>query len=519
MKKLLQSSIIVSAALILVRFAGLLRELALAYAYGAGIISDAFVAAYTLPSLAMSFIVTSTVTTYITIYSSIQEEERRHSFTNNLITLFTIVSLVFTVLFFCFPSVFIRIVASQAHGETLALADSLLRWMGLATLPILLSSILKARMQVERKFFISTIYLVFNSIFIIAGILLARATGKVIFMAVGMVAGNALSFFVLVSGNRKADLQYHPMIDFSDANLNRFFLLIAPIMLSSILVEVNKIIDRTMASSLISGTMTMLNYASKVTAVFTTFIGTAIGTAIYPQMTVYAANGQNEKMKSSMIEALKILLPLVIPVLIGFIVLAEPITRILFERGKFIRVNTLDTAIYMKFYATTMLTASVNGLLTRAFYASKDTHRPAIISGCCVAFNILLNFLLIGVLGARGLALSTSIAGVVSSVLLYVFLSKKIGSILVFSNTADWLKLGIGAASMGLFVWLGNRFLPMMDASYISSMLMLAGLVGAAVLLYGGLLLALRMETAHIALGAIKRLLAGRKNHEKHVST
>jgi putative peptidoglycan lipid II flippase len=230
-------------------------------------------------------------------------------------------------------------------------------------------------------------------------------------------------------------------------------------------VEINQIIDRSLASSLASGTVSALNYASKVNNVFSALMGAAIGTAFYPKMSELAAAGDTDALKAQITNGIKLLLPILVPLALGLILLAEQLVRILLERGAFRPEDTARTAQCLRLYAIGLLAGNLNPLLSRAYYAQQKTRLVAVLSAISVAIGIALDFLLIGPLQARGLALATSVSTTISFVLYYVFLRRTFGPLRFFTNRLEWLKFGLALSAMSGFVWLGKDCLPLLTGS------------------------------------------------------
>jgi putative peptidoglycan lipid II flippase len=146
MSKLLRSSILVAVAFVLLRFGGFLREAVLAHFFGSDYITDGFVLAYQIPNLILSFLVGATATTYISMNAGLDAKERS-GFYSSLLTIFLLISSVLTLLFLLFPQPFVSLVSSsEVKPETRVVASQLLRYMGLASIPLLLASILSAQL-------------------------------------------------------------------------------------------------------------------------------------------------------------------------------------------------------------------------------------------------------------------------------------------------------------------------------------------------------------------------------------
>ena len=369
---------------------------------------------------------------------------------------------------------------------------------------MLLASVLSANLQTAKRFFIATVYQISINIFIIIGIFLARATQFLPWISIGMVIGNVISFCVLIHGNRNIGMRYKPLLDFKDKNLRRFFVLLLPIMLSTLIVEINQIVDRNFASSMGEGIVSTLSYASKIQGVFTAFIGMAVGKALFPDMARTASDGDIEGLKKHYSTSLKTLLPILLPVAAGLFLLAEPIIRILLERGAFGSDDTLRTASVLRIFTFTMFAANISQMQTRMFYARQKTRITAIVSAGQMILNIICILILVNFLDYRGLALATSISGMAALAAYQVLLRRDLGPISVYPRV-EWLKLSIALAAMTVFVWLGRRYMPLMTGDYLKCLMLTGLLVCGAILLYGGLLIALRTEVAGIAVEAVRK--------------
>ena len=98
--------------------------------YGVSTVTDAFVIAYSLPNLILSFIVVATAETYITIHASLAPDSRNR-FSSNLLTVFALISLIIAAAMLAAPQMFVHILASRAEQEMVGTAAMFLRYMSL----------------------------------------------------------------------------------------------------------------------------------------------------------------------------------------------------------------------------------------------------------------------------------------------------------------------------------------------------------------------------------------------------
>ena len=204
--------------------------------------------------------------------------------------------------------------------------------------------------------------------------------------------------------------------------------------------------------------------------------------------------------------SLKILMPILLPLTIGLVLLAEPVIRILLERGAFKSEDTLRTASVLRIFAFTMFAANISQLQTRVFYARQKPRITAFVSGGQMVLNILCILILVGPLQYRGLALATSISGMAALIAYQVLIRRDLGAITIYTKP-EWFKLLLANLALTIIVLLGRTFLPLMSSTYLACLVSLVGLVGISVIVYAGMLVVLKAEVAGMAIGMIKGLM------------
>jgi len=153
----------------------------------------------------------------------------------------------------------------------------------------------------------------------------------------------------------------------------------------------------------------------------------AITTVTYPMLSDEANKDSCNGLKNVAIHSINTILLITIPATIGMIILANPLVRILFQRGAFDSNATYMTSGALVFYTIGLSGVALSSLLNNVYYSLQDTKTPMKNSFICVAINIVLNLILIRIMQHRGLALATSISVIISAILLIYGLRKKIG--------------------------------------------------------------------------------------------
>ena len=184
------------------------------------------------------------------------------------------------------------------------------------------------------------------------------------------------------------------------------------------------------------GAVAAMSYGSQLYEFPLGIVGSAVAIAIFPLLSRHAVRGDFRRLSRDMTLGLRLVVCLGVPAGMGLIVLAEPIARLLFERGQFLPADTVRTAWMIRMYATGVWAYCASPVLVRGFYALNDRMTPVRVAVGVVGLNLVLNLSLIWPLAEAGLALSTAVAAGVQSVLLVAIFSRRRARL-------DWRQLSL----------------------------------------------------------------------------
>jgi putative peptidoglycan lipid II flippase len=157
--------------------------------------------------------------------------------------------------------------------------------------------------------------------------------------------------------------------------------------------------------------------------------GVSIATAALPAVSRHIAAGDEDGVRRTAAQAMAMMMVLNVPATLGLVTLAEPIVRLLFERGHFTHADTVSTAAALRLYAVGLVGYATARIVSPVFYAMGRSRVPVIVSLCTVALNLAANVALVRVMGFRGLALGTSLAMLVNGLALLVLLRRRLGGL------------------------------------------------------------------------------------------
>ncbi|MFQ5792476.1 MAG: murein biosynthesis integral membrane protein MurJ, partial [Acidobacteriota bacterium] len=200
-----------------------------------------------------------------------------------------------------------------------------------------------------------------------------------------------------------------------------------------------------------------------------------------------AAKDDKEGFRSTFSHATRLVLLFTVPASVGLIVLAEPIVRLVFERGRFQPYDTEQVAAALVFYSLGLFSYALVKIVTDGFYALQDLRAPLVVSLLTLVSNALLNWLFISVLDMdhRGLALATSCTMTLSLGGLWLLLRRRSGlkglggraaAVMLAKMILASTVMGVTAAVTSRWVgsWLGHEV-------FLTRLVQVGASIGAAV--------------------------------------
>ena len=508
MSKLAKATIGLMIATIVAKVLGFGRELVLASYYGASMYSDAYIIAMNIPFVLFTVIGSTLATVFIPIYFKVNNElgeEKSLEFVNNIFNIVIILCTILTVLGIMFTQYLVKIFAVGFEGEGLKVAIDFTRITVISIVFMGLSYLMTSYLQIKNNFIIPGIMSVPKNIIIIIAIILSTRYNPYI-MIWGALLGTIVEFIFIYPFVRKNGYRYKPFINIGDKYIKEMSLLMVPVLIGVSVNQLNKMIDRSLASTLVEGSVSALNYANKLNGFVTALFITSIASVVYPMLSKLSNEEDKGKFISSIVKSVNSIILLVLPISVGAMVLATPIVKLLFERGEFDARATSMTAISLIMYSLGMVAFGLRDILGKVFYSLQDTKTPMINGVITVLMNIILNFVLVKYLQIAGLALATSISAIICIFLLFNSLKKKIGYFGQDKIIKTTLKSIISAIVMGIVTYFGyNLISSMLGNGFIYDAISLFVSILLGVIVYGLLVIILKVEEVSIITDMIKK--------------
>ncbi|MDU5100360.1 MAG: murein biosynthesis integral membrane protein MurJ, partial [Peptoniphilus grossensis] len=451
----MKTSYILMVITIISKIFGLLREKALAYFFGVGMVADIFLIAFQLPMTFTNVISGAVANGYIPMYDKIKEREdkkRADLFTANLSNIILIVFIIVTILSIIFARPLVKLMAEGFEGEKLETAIFVSRVAMLSIAVTAVSSIFKAYLQIHEKFITSVLHSILMNVILIGAMAISRNLG-INYLAIGILLAFVLQYGIFILPIKKLGYRHRLKVDFNE-DMKAMFVSILPILISTSAIEINFMISRSLASGAYAGGISILNYAYKLQSFVTGIVVTSIITATYPKLANFGSKKDYVNLKSALSEGLSNMLLLVVPAAFGLYIFSFPIVNLLFVGGEFSVDDARITATVLSFFAFGVIGIGVREIISRVFYSLGDNKTPVINSVLIVGINVVLALLLSKLMGIRGIALATSISFLVGALALYLSSIKLIGNVFNKELFTNVIKITVASAVMAL----GSKF-------------------------------------------------------------
>jgi len=471
-ERIVKSAGIVSLGTLFSRITGLVRLQIIAYLFGYSQATDAFWLAFTLPNLLRALLAEGALSTaFIPVFSewySKKGEVEAWRLANSIFNLLLLVVSVIVIAGMILAPLYVPYfgIGFKKNPEQMSLAIYLTQFMWPFLLFISLAALVMAILNC-REHFTSPAFapLFFNLSFILCALLLVQKLG-IYSLALGVVLGGAVQLFIQVPSLVKRGFKYRFCLSLREEGVGKVFKLILPAILGSITLQVSVAVTRIFASTLPPGGISGLQYAMRLIQFPLGLFPIALSTVIFPKFSSMAATKDMRGLKEAVNMGVKMVFFLLVPSSVGLIMLRKELVSLLFQHGAFSYQNTLITSEALFCYCLGLFAMGGVMILTRAFYSLQDMVTPLKISLVSLVVNIVLNFVLIGPLKHRGLALATSLSIILNMGLLALWLREKLGGIGGYSIFLSFVRtLGISAL-MGGGIYLILAFFTGLDPAF-----------------------------------------------------
>ena len=447
-------------ATLMAKLCGMLRDIALAGMYGTETNQAiAFSTASRIPLLFFDIALGSAVTSaFIPIFNEYLEKDGKKKaieFSNYFINLVVLITVVLSTVGIVFSKGLVNIIAGGYDAEKIILSASLVKILFPTIVFTGLAYCFVGILQSFGEFYIPAIIsLVSNGLLLIYLFVFGDRFG-VHGVAVAMLIAWSTQFIIQIPSLIKMKYTYRPVLSFKNEGIIKVCKLALPIIVSTWVQPINTMVNIRLASAMSGGgAVPALDYANKLYIILVGVFTFAITNLIFPSLSRATAKGDDKEFAQIVRQAIRYVMFIITPVMVGFLMLSTPIIRLFYERGAFGAESTVLTSTALFFYSLGMLGFGIQEICNKAFYAMHDGDTPMRVSVVGIGINVLLSFLFVKIFsqGHWALAFSASVAAnIIGFSLMYILNRRK--KFFDKDTAGYFVKVLFSAVIMGVLVY------------------------------------------------------------------
>lgn len=411
-KKMAKTTTILMIITLVSKVFGFVRETVIARYFGAGMEADAYFMAISIPSLIFASIGASISTTFIPLYTqlmSVDGKKSANTFASNLLNIISIICCFLLILGIIFSPSLVNLLAPGFSGDIYDLTVDLTRILFVGSIFSMISAVLTGILQSNESFLgPALIGFPYNIAVILGCIIFAKSYG-VYALTIATLIGTIGQAFIQIFFV-KGKYSYEPVVEFKDPYVKKLFILIIPVLIGTAIMQINTVVDKALASNLEQGSISAINYSSRLVGFVQGIFIASVITVIYPFFSKLCAKEDYDDLNEYISGSINIFTMIMLPITIITVLYSSDIVSIVFERGEFVQRDVELTAFSLVFLSLGFLPFAIREVFNRAFYALQDTRTPMINGAIAVVVNIVADLLLVKNLKVGGLSLATSLS-------------------------------------------------------------------------------------------------------------
>jgi putative peptidoglycan lipid II flippase len=548
-----RAAMILTGAFIASRVLGLLRTSMFAFVFGTSNVSDAYLQAFLIPDLIFNIVAGGALSSaFIPAFVAERNEKSAWRLASSALNLAVVIMIVLAVLAIIFapylvplynPAVDIHTAHDLAvHQQEVNLIISLTRIMLLQPIALGAGVIITSVLQAKQDFMLPALGTVLYNVGIIFGLIpgivmsLHGRTNTTEIIAVycvtwGVVAGAVLQVLIQIPGLWKQRMRYSFSFDWRDPTIHQIGRQMVPRIINAAMLYFSTFVDRGLITLLAAvagaagtdGLITQYNQALQLVLLPLSIFGMSISTAAFPTLAENVTKGRLDRVRNTIMETLRSIIFMSIPSSVGLMVLALPVIQALFEHGAFSLSDAEATAIPLGCFSIGLAGLAAVEILTRSFYAFRDSKTPVMISVAQFIVKIALSLILIDLAvfwgpqwGLGILAFSTSVAATLEASVLFWVLRDRVGGIALRPLGLFIGRVLLASAIMAIGLLIVRTILDLLLVTTRSPALGIGGtliaLIKVMIEIFVGLLIYLRVSRLlgieELELGPVRRVLA-----------
>ncbi len=485
------------------RIFGLIRDMAIAYAFGAHRSADAFFVAFRIPNLLRRFFAEGALTiSFVPVFTDYLRKDKReaHHVVNVSFTLLSLVLLGVVAIGVLAAPWIVKAIAygftenPDKFATTVLLTRIMFPFILLVSLAGLGMGVLNSLKHFGAP---AAAPILLNCGIILGAIVISHYVDPpVMGLAIGVLIGGLFQFGIHLPFMIRYGMGPRFEFNFKHPAVKKILPMMGASAYGAAVYQINVVVITFLASFLAEGSVSWLWYADRIMEFPLGIFGISMATVLLPTMSDHASDEDHEKMRETLNYGLRMTFFFTVPAMIGLIILSEPIMRVIFQHGSFTATSAAASAQALIFFSLGLPFIAAVRVTTNAFFAIKDSRTPVRMANLSVIVNVGCAVLLMYPLAHNGLALALSISAICNFIFQVLAYRRRVGPIglrtmivpLFKIMGASWL-MGTAVLALGVA---GKFFVT--PHNFTRELIGLGLCIGLGVLVYIGLLFILKSE-------------------------
>jgi putative peptidoglycan lipid II flippase len=463
--RLARSTAFFSFATGLSRIAGLVREIVAAGYFGVRGPMSAFTIAFQVPNLVRSLFADQAIqAALVPVFTEhLERGQRREAFrlVSTLIFAFVLIIGALTALFILVAPPVMEVLAPGFEGRLDDLTVGLSRLLFPILLMLGVSGLVVGVLNSYDRFAVFAIAPFFWNVAIIAVLVgLAPAfpeKDKIYAYAIGVLVGTAVQLALVSFDLRNTPFRLQRVLAWTP-DVRKVLVLMLPVTISLGLINFNLVINSFFGTLVSDRAPAAIDKAFRIYMLPQGMFSVAVATVVFPTLSRFAARRAYDDLRATMANGMRQIVLLLLPAAAAILVLAEPMVRLVYERGEFGPSQTELVATALFWFAFSLPFNGVFLLLTRTFFSLQRPWLPTAIAAGNLAVTALFSLLLYGPFGVGGIVAATAVATAASVVAQCVLLRDALDGLELGRLASSSLRIGVASAGVALttyLVWSG----------------------------------------------------------------
>lgn len=396
------AAILIGSSSLVSRFLGVLRERILVGTFGVGDRLDAYFASFQAPNFVYNLLILGTLSVaLIPVFAAVYERDKEEAWrvAGAVMTAVAIVLGALSLALVAFAPQFTHLVAPGFSGDKFALAVSLTRVTSLSPFLFAVSSVFGSVLNARRNYFASALAPLAYNLSIILAVVFGAGRFGIHAVAYGVVAGAALHALIQAAPALAMGFRFLPTLGLSLAPVREVWKLFFPRIWGIDISQISLLIGSVIGSTLASGSVALFNLATNIQTVPVGVLGIPYAIAAFPVLSTALARGDRKRFLDTFSRTARQIVFLLLPIAAMTVVLRAHAIRLIIGTQGLSWDETRLAAAALAFFAASMAFQGLTPLLSRAFYAQRNTIIPVTVSGVAVAVFVAMAYGILGYLG------------------------------------------------------------------------------------------------------------------------